>query len=75
MGKSDDDDDVVDSDFSIDENDEVKSDLDDEDQPKRKKRGIDTKAYKVLQTSCPCLMYCSSQLWNINVVTQSAYLT
>ncbi|XP_067941919.1 vacuolar protein sorting-associated protein 72 homolog [Watersipora subatra] len=40
-----DDEDIVDSDFSIDENDELRSD-DDEDQPKKKKRGIDTKAYK-----------------------------
>lgn len=46
VAKSDDDEDVVDSDFSIDENDEVKSDSED-DKPKRKKRGIDTKAYKV----------------------------
>ncbi len=35
----------MDSDFSIDENDEVRSDLDD-DEPKRKKR-VMTKAYKV----------------------------
>ena len=41
-----DDEDIVDSDFSIDENDELKSD-DDDDQPKKRKRGIDTKAYKV----------------------------
>lgn len=37
--------DIVDSDFDIDENEEVKSDNDDDDGPKRKK-GIDTKAYK-----------------------------
>lgn len=37
--------DVVDSDFSIDENDEVKSDEDDD--AIRRKRGISTKAYKV----------------------------
>lgn len=50
VAKSDDDEDVIDSDFSIDENDEVKSGSED-DAPKRKKRGIDTKAYKV------CLVY------------------
>ena len=37
----------TDSDFSIDENDEARSDLDDDDEPKRKKRGVVTKAYKV----------------------------
>ena len=37
--------DEVDSDFSIDENDEVKSDAED-DEPKRKRRVV-TKAYKV----------------------------
>ena len=43
--------DVVDSDFSIDENDEVRSDLEDgEEDKKRKRGGIQTKAYKV-----PCL--------------------
>ncbi len=40
--------DVVDSDFSIDENDELRSDIEDgEDDKKKRKRGIDTKAYKV----------------------------
>ncbi|BFZ00940.1 hypothetical protein BsWGS_03980 [Bradybaena similaris] len=39
-------DDIIDSDFSIDENDEVKSDNDDEGKPKRKKKGVVTKAYK-----------------------------
>ena len=38
----------MDSDFSIDENDEVKSDSGDDDKPQRKKRGIHTKAYKVV---------------------------
>ncbi|XP_052824369.1 vacuolar protein sorting-associated protein 72 homolog [Octopus bimaculoides] len=37
--------DEVDSDFSIDEDDEIRSDIDDDDEPKRK-RGINTKAYK-----------------------------
>ena len=36
----------MDSDFSIDENDELKSDGED-DEPKRKRKGVDTKAYKV----------------------------
>ena len=45
------DDDIVDSDFSIDENDEPRSDVendDDPDRPKRAKRalGVQTKAYK-----------------------------
>ncbi|XP_005095332.1 vacuolar protein sorting-associated protein 72 homolog isoform X2 [Aplysia californica] len=39
-------DDVIDSDFSIDENDEVKSDDDGDDKPKRKRKGVVTKAYK-----------------------------
>jgi hypothetical protein len=41
-------DDRVDSDFSIDENDEVKSDADDDDKKKKAKRalGVQTKAYK-----------------------------
>jgi len=39
-------DDVIDSDFSIDENDEMKSDEDGDDKPKRKKQGAITKAYK-----------------------------
>ena len=43
--------DVVDSDFSIDEDDEVRSDLDDgEDDKKRKLGGVHTKAYKVKKT-------------------------
>lgn len=37
----------TDSDISIDENDEVKSDVEDED-GKRKKKGVNTKAYKVV---------------------------
>ncbi|KAL5016487.1 hypothetical protein ScPMuIL_006076 [Solemya velum] len=37
--------DMVDSDFSIEENDEVKSDVDDEDGPKRRKKLV-TKAYR-----------------------------
>ncbi len=41
----------MDSDFSIDENDEVKSDLEDEDEGKKRKKGIHTKAYKVRVTS------------------------
>lgn len=39
--------DVVDSDFSIDENDEPISDNDDEEKKKRRKPGTNTKAYKV----------------------------
>uniref|UniRef100_A0A0B7BKW5 Vacuolar protein sorting-associated protein 72 homolog n=1 Tax=Arion vulgaris TaxID=1028688 RepID=A0A0B7BKW5_9EUPU len=39
-------DDVIDSDFSIDENDEAKSDDDEDGKPKRKKKGVVTKAYK-----------------------------
>ena len=39
--------DDVDSDFSIDENDEIRSDEEDADQPQRKRKGIDTRAYKV----------------------------
>ena len=40
--------DDVDSDFDIDENDEIRSDMeDDEDGPKRQRRGVVTKAYKV----------------------------
>jgi len=38
--------DFVDSDFDIDEQDEVKSDMEDEGEGKRKRKGIDTKAYK-----------------------------
>ena len=41
--------DRVDSDFSIDENDELKSDGEGDDQPRRKRKGVDTKAYKVMQ--------------------------
>ena len=42
------DDDVVDSDFSIDENDEIRSDIEDgEDDKKKKRGGVHTKAYKV----------------------------
>lgn len=41
-----DDDDVVDSDFSIDENDEVLSDHADEEEGKRRKRNVVTRAYK-----------------------------
>ena len=42
---------MVDSDFSIDEDDEVRSDLDDgEDDKKRKRGGVHTKAYKVKKT-------------------------
>ncbi|XP_060066882.1 vacuolar protein sorting-associated protein 72 homolog [Ylistrum balloti] len=37
--------DQIDSDFSIDENDEVRSDVDDDDAPKKRK-GVSTKAYK-----------------------------
>ncbi|OWF36321.1 vacuolar protein sorting-associated protein 72 homolog [Mizuhopecten yessoensis] len=37
--------DQIDSDFSIDENDEVRSDADDDDAPKKRK-GVSTKAYK-----------------------------
>jgi vacuolar protein sorting-associated protein 72 len=45
------DDDIVDSDFSIDENDEPRSDVENEDDPDRPKRakrglGVQTKAYK-----------------------------
>ena len=39
--------DDVDSDFSIDENDEVRSDLEDGDDQSKRKRGVHTKAYKV----------------------------
>ena len=39
--------DETDSDISIDEDDEVKSDMEDDD-GKRKKKGVSTKAYKVL---------------------------
>lgn len=39
--------DVIDSDFSIEENDELKSDAEDDDGPRRKKR-LDTKAYRVI---------------------------
>ena len=49
--------DMVDSDFSIDEADEVKSDPDDDDHPKRKK-GVNTKAYKV----CELTLYCCGEL-------------
>ena len=44
------DDDVVDSDFSIDENDEVKSDPEDDESSRKKPKrgdGVQTKAYKV----------------------------
>ena len=44
------DDDVVDSDFSIDENDEVKSDPEDDESSRKKAKrgdGVQTKAYKV----------------------------
>ncbi|XP_075148406.1 vacuolar protein sorting-associated protein YL-1 [Haematobia irritans] len=44
--QKDEEDDVVDSDFSIDENDEPISDHDEEDGKKRKRAGINTKAYK-----------------------------
>ncbi|KAH9512375.1 Vacuolar protein sorting-associated protein 72 [Bulinus truncatus] len=39
-------DDVIDSDFSIDENDEVKSDEEVDGKPKKKRKGVVTKAYK-----------------------------
>ena len=40
--------DYVDSDFDIDERDEVRSDLEDDDEGKKgKRKGINTKAYKV----------------------------
>lgn len=43
-------DDEVDSDFSIEENDEPKSDTENnEDAKKRQKKGVFTKSYKVLQ--------------------------
>lgn len=42
-------DDFIDSDFSIDENDEVKSDAEEDAKPKRKRKGVVTKAYKVKQ--------------------------
>ena len=52
----------MDSDFSIDENDEVKSDLEDEDEGKKRKKGIHTKAYKVrvlaLFTGLCCFTHC-----------------
>ena len=41
--------DDVDSDFSIDENDEVKSDIEEEEGKHKKKSGVVTKAYKVLK--------------------------
>uniref|UniRef100_A0A8D8CKV0 Vacuolar protein sorting-associated protein 72 homolog n=1 Tax=Culex pipiens TaxID=7175 RepID=A0A8D8CKV0_CULPI len=44
--KNDDDDDIVDSDFSIDENDEPVSDREEESAPKRKKKAVNTRAYK-----------------------------
>ena len=44
--------DAVDSDFSIDENDAIRSDLEGDDEPKRKKRGVDTKAYKASTEMC-----------------------
>eukprot|EP00094_Tigriopus_californicus_P003414 TCALIF_03283-PA protein Name:"Similar to YL-1 Vacuolar protein sorting-associated protein 72 homolog (Drosophila melanogaster)" AED:0.30 eAED:0.32 QI:0/0/0/0.6/0.75/0.6/5/0/631 len=49
------DDDEVDSDFSIDENDEPKSDLDEEAETKKAKRGqgVQTKAYREPQKMCP----------------------
>ena len=37
----------MDSDFSIDENDEVRSDLEDDNGQPKRKTGVDTKAYKV----------------------------
>ena len=40
----------MDSDFDIDENDEVKSDIEDGEESKRKKKGVSTKAYKVSTT-------------------------
>lgn len=45
--QKDEEEDVVDSDFSIDENDEPISDHDEELGKKRKRAGINTKAYKV----------------------------
>ena len=52
------DDDVVDSDFSIDENDEVKSDPEDDESSRKKPKrgdGVQTKAYKVQNLSqCKC---------------------
>uniref|UniRef100_A0A1Q3F059 Vacuolar protein sorting-associated protein 72 homolog n=1 Tax=Culex tarsalis TaxID=7177 RepID=A0A1Q3F059_CULTA len=44
--KNDDEDDIVDSDFSIDENDEPVSDREEEAAPKRKKKAVNTRAYK-----------------------------
>ncbi|XP_037826311.1 vacuolar protein sorting-associated protein 72 homolog [Lucilia sericata] len=44
--QKDEEEDVVDSDFSIDENDEPISDHDDEEGKKRKRTGVNTKAYK-----------------------------
>lgn len=44
--KNDDEEDIVDSDFSIDENDEPVSDREEEAAPKRKKKAVNTKAYK-----------------------------
>lgn len=44
--KNDDDDDIVDSDFSIDENDEPVSDPDDEENQSRKRKPLKTKSYQ-----------------------------
>lgn len=44
--KYDDDDDIVDSDFSIDENDEPVSDPDDEENQRRKRKPLKTKSYR-----------------------------
>ena len=41
----------TDADFSIDENDEVRSDENDDDEPKRKKNRVVTKAYEVCHTT------------------------
>ena len=41
--------DEADSDFDADEEDEIRSDLED-DEPKKRKKGTDTKAYKVICT-------------------------
>lgn len=45
--QKDEEEDVVDSDFSIDENDEPVSDTEDAPEKKRKRGGVNTKAYKV----------------------------
>ena len=60
----------MDSDFDIDEKDELKSD-DDGDAPKRKKRGVDTKAYKVgsiiftINTHCFLISIPNLSLYNL----------